>query len=261
MYVVEYARGMVVATGKNGMTKAQLSRLGLGVADAYYGRVTSITDILPYLNKILSGSVPSSYDRLGVHVQAVRAVNILMRSLLDRGTTTHDNIHMLGVDCQKSVYNILLSSVTLLSSDEDGDKLMTSTTMEGGRRREREQNDMAELRDLCTESVRCLIDETNIWRRTQSNVDDSSGQLYELCFANVVPLLLKSGMVEEVSQMGEEYVHYDTLYEVCSYVHESDHTEGRRLMQKWMEDPSVCTSDEYNKEHPTTFPHYVYNRL
>ena len=257
--IVERARELVVSEGNHGMTKAQLKRLGLGVADAYYGRVTSMTEILPKLKIFLRGLKSTLlYDTLKTHLEVLRAVSVLLRALTARNPNNiYDKEPMLDVISQQAVYDVLLSSVLLITSDQgNGDETSNDLGMvlDG-------PNAIADLRDKCTESVHLLISETDVWRRDQSNVDNTSQHLYEACFANVVPRLLEVGMDTEVRDMGVRYAHYDTLYDVCTYISDGNSAEGAGLMQTFMQEPELKRSDRSNKEYPKSFSHYCYDRL
>ena len=279
--IIEIAREMVVAER---YPKVQLLRLGLSVADAFYGHVTQLLDIVPYLSKIvksaasgISSSSSSSsleYDSLYVHVEVMKAINVIMFDLLKGNRITdgnggggggggggNNNELMLTLDQQSNIYNILDSSSKLLMSNNYTTSTTTSTTTTSNpsMNRDHERSQLEILLDLSTKVVQDYLSEIDAFRRS---AESFVGQTYfEKVFANVVPVLLLSGKIETISQVGQHYVHYDTLYEVCHYCYTRDMNHGNQKLQDFMNDPLLTISDKFNKEYPMTFSAYVYNRL
>ena len=225
-------------------------------------------DIIPYLRDIVRGHSAATtsttstnqtfaFDALDVHLQATRGILAVLRQILNRDhTRQHDHERMLDTHGQHAVFDICLSSVQYLSGRGGGMDALEGTGAQS-------RGSTRDLLILTTEATRRLLSEVDLWRRAPSAAAPSAsiGHLFEQIFRDVVPELLRQGQLREVREMGERYAHYNTLYQVCEYVDESDRSQAEALMQQYMEDERIRTTDTLNKEYPKTFPDYVYDRL
>jgi hypothetical protein len=270
--MIERGRQLVVQAR---YPKVQLLRLGLSVADAYYGNVTQLTDILPYFSSIVrnaaagisSNSLSSSsfsstmsstsassleYDSLSVHVEVMKAVQVLLKHLLKRDSSNVYDIElMLTMEHQSYIYEILESSSKMLLSNTNNQQQMSN-------QKDYERTQRNILLELCANIVEDFICESNLFRRSKDSQAD--GQFYEKTFKNVVPIILEKGYSDLVCHLGKTYAHYDTLYEYCHYWYVRDYEKGQREMQIFLNDVKLCMPDKFNKEYPNTFSAYVYNR-
>lgn len=278
--IVSSARKEVVQ-GLRRLTPAALSSEGLSVADAFYGSVTKVAEVLPEIHRVLSTGPRDA----ALTLESVQACLAVVEPLM--ATTVAESARrrrhrarqrqqqqmpflnaMLEASGHRAVYKILKHAVSVVQSmPREGQRGMQAA------------RSLAMLEDLRKETARLvslLLEDIRLSLRGvaeqgpetaaaaaavagagQGHLSDGAGSLYTDTFIHIVIALLELGLAEEVQEIAEDHVHFETLFMVCRYM---ESTRGaapaQQLMQSYLGNDRI-RCDGRGKAN---FPHYVYRQ-
>ncbi len=282
--IVSSARKEVVQ-GLRRLTPAALSSEGLSVADAFYGSVTNVAEVLPEIHRVMSMGPKDAALTLESVQACLAVVEPLIATTAAESTRRRDVRRarwqqkykkkntsgdlapslnaMLEPSGHRALYKILKHTISVIQSTPReavrGIQTAHALDMLEGLRKQ-----SARLATLLLEDIRLSLRgaeqgpaEGAIAAAVtdQGQLSNGASSLYTDTFIHIVLALLELGLAEEVQKIAEDHVHFETLFMVCRHMESTRGAEpAQQLMQSYLANGRI-RCDEYGRAN---FPHYVY---
>ena len=255
--IVSDARKEVVQ-GLRRFTPAALSSEGLSVADAFYGAVTKVTEILPEICGVLLSGPRDPVSTVFAIQACLAVVNPLLdNSISDDRLSLSKSISrsaMLEASEQQALHKLLKHAVGMVQSAPDNAVGSVQAT-QAVKIMDDLKRGASRLVALLLGDIRASLLETK-GDHTQQMLDGVNS-LYSDTFSHIVLALLEVGMIDDVKHIAEDHVHFETLFMVCR---QTEITRGAAPAQQLMQSYLGTDRIRRDERERRNFPHYVYSQ-